>query len=41
MTFNNIDEFKDLGFVGFKSISDLFLNSSILPNERGVYFIFN
>jgi hypothetical protein len=41
MTFNNINEFKDLGFVGFKSISDLFLNNSILPNERGVYCIFH
>jgi hypothetical protein len=41
MTFNNIDEFKDLGFVGFKSINELFLNSSILPNERGVYCIFH
>ena len=40
MNFTEIDEFKKLGFIGFKSINELFLNSSILPDNKGVYCIF-
>lgn len=41
MTFNDISELKELGFIGFVSIGDLFLNSSVLPDKQGVYCIIN
>ncbi len=39
MTFNNIEEIKNAGFVGFKSMKDLFLDSSVLPAIKGVYMV--
>lgn len=41
MTFNDIEEIKKNGFTGFKKMSDLFLDSSMLPDNKGVYLIFN
>jgi hypothetical protein len=41
MTFNDIDEIKKAGFVGFKKMSELFLDSSMLPNSNGVYLVLN
>ncbi|WP_208644989.1 hypothetical protein [Mucilaginibacter kameinonensis] len=39
LTFNDLKEFKEMGFEGFKSISELFQSSSTLPDEQGVYCI--
>lgn len=41
MTFNDIDEFKNAGFTGFKKIGDLFIDCSMLPNCNGVYLVLN
>ena len=41
MTFNDIDEIKKAGFVGFIKMGELFLDSSILPNCNGVYLVLN
>lgn len=41
MTFNDIDEIKEAGFTGFKKMSELFLDSSMLPNNNGVYLVLN
>ena len=41
MTFKDIDEFKEAGFVGFKKMSDLFSDNSMLPDVGGVYFVLN
>ena len=41
MTFNNIEEIKEEGFIGFKKMSELFLDSSILPDNNGVYLVLN
>lgn len=41
MTFNNIEEFKNAGFLGFKKMSELFLDSSMLPDNNGVYLVLN
>lgn len=41
MTFNDIDEIKKAGFTGFKKMSELFLDSSMLPNNNGVYLVLN
>ena len=41
MTFNDIDEIKKAGFTGFKKMSDLFLDSSMLPDTNGVYLVLN
>jgi len=39
MNFNDIDEIKKAGFIGFKTMSELFLDSSSISNSKGVYFI--
>ncbi len=39
--FNNIETLKKLGFVGFKSVTDLNHNPNILPNQMGVYIVLN
>lgn len=39
MNTNNVEELKQVGFEGFKTISELFLNQSNIPNERGVYLV--
>lgn len=41
MTFNEIEELKKVGFTGFKKMSDLFLNNSMLPEGNGVYLVLN
>jgi hypothetical protein len=41
MTFNDIDELKKAGFTGFKKMSELFLDSSMLPDNNGVYLVLN
>lgn len=41
MTFNDIDEIKKAGFIGFKKMSELFLDSSMLPDNNGVYLVLN
>lgn len=41
MTFNDIEEIKKAGFVGFIKMGELFLDSSILPNCNGVYLVLN
>lgn len=41
MNFNNIDEIKKNGFMGFKKMSDLFVNSSSIPKTKGVYLVLN
>ncbi|REC40906.1 MULTISPECIES: GIY-YIG nuclease family protein [Chryseobacterium] len=41
MTFNDIDEIKKAGFTGFKKMSELFLDSSMLPDNDGVYLVLN
>lgn len=41
MTFNDIDEIKEAGFTGFKKISELFPDSSMLPDSNGVYLVLN
>jgi len=39
MKFNNIDEIKEAGFLGFKKMSELFIDSSCVPKIRGVYLV--
>jgi len=41
MTFNDIDEIKNAGFKGFKKMSELFLDNSMLPDTNGVYLVLN
>ena len=41
MNFNDIDEIKKEGFIGFKKISDLLANSSFIPKTKGVYLVLN
>jgi hypothetical protein len=39
MTFNDIDGIKKAGFKGFKSMKELFQDSSMLPDSNGVYLV--
>lgn len=41
MNFNDVNEFKKAGFTGFKKMSDLFIDSTMLPNNNGVYLVLN
>ena len=41
MDFNNIDEIKKAGFIGFKKMSELFVDSSSIPKIKGVYLVLN
>lgn len=41
MTFNDIEDIKKAGFIGFKKMNDLFLDSSMLPDSNGVYLVLN
>lgn len=41
MNFNDIDEIKRAGFVGFKKMSDLFSDCTSIPKVRGVYLVLN
>lgn len=37
--FNDIDELKKYGFVGFNSVDELNKNPNLLPNQIGVYLV--
>jgi len=39
--YKNIESIKAAGFAGFKSISQLWIDHSTIPNEKGVYLIIN
>jgi len=39
MDFNKLDDIKKNGFLGFRSIRDLIIDSSQIPTIKGVYFI--
>lgn len=39
--FNDIDEIKKDGFVGFMFMKDLFVDSSMIPDSNGVYLVLN
>ena len=41
MNFIDIEEIKKAGFSGFKKMSDLFHDSSMLPDTNGVYLVLN
>ena len=41
MLYKSIDTIKTAGFTGFKSVSELWNDDSIIPKERGVYLIIN
>ncbi len=41
MNFNNLKELKKDGFTGFVTMKDLSLNSSLIPNVRGIYLVLN
>lgn len=41
MDFNNIADIKKSGFVGFKKMSDLFVDSTSVPGIRGIYLVLN
>lgn len=41
MNFKNIDDIKRAGFVGFKTMQELFVDSSQLPAIKGVYLVLN
>jgi len=41
MTFNDLNEIKKEGFTGLRKISDLFIDSSMLPDRNGVYLVLN
>jgi hypothetical protein len=39
LDFNNIVTIEESGFIGFVKLHDLFVNSSLLPETKGVYMI--
>lgn len=41
MDFNSIQSIKDNGFVGFKTMKELFSDTSSIPGVKGVYLILN
>lgn len=41
MNFNNIKDIKMSGFIGFKKMNELFIDSSSIPKIKGVYLILN
>jgi len=41
MKFNDLNEIKQAGFVGFKKMSELFVNSAEIPKIKGVYLVLN
>ena len=41
MKFTNLNSIKEFGFLGFKSVSQLWLSHHEIPNEKGVYLILN
>jgi hypothetical protein len=41
MNFSSVEEIKNAGFTGFKKMSELFADSSIIPKTKGVYLVLN
>lgn len=41
MNFNNIEELKKNGFIGFKRMSELFADNSSIPKIKGIYLVLN
>lgn len=41
LDFNNIESLKNNGFVGFKTIRELMIDSSSIPKTKGVYIVLN
>ena len=41
MNFDDIEEIKKAGFIGFKKMSELFIDSSLISKIKGVYLILN
>lgn len=39
MDFNSLEEIKKNGFIGFKTIGELCIDSDILPKKKGVYLV--
>jgi hypothetical protein len=39
MNFSSINEIKKAGFVGFKTMQELFIDNSLIPTIKGVYLI--
>lgn len=41
MQFKNIENIKAAGFIGFKTVSDLWNDHLTIPNEKGIYVVLN
>ena len=41
MNFNDITQIQEAGFTGFKTMKELFKDSSIIPQIKGVYMVLN
>lgn len=41
MNFKNIEQIKEAGFTGFKTVRELSADSSEIPQERGIYLVLN
>jgi hypothetical protein len=41
MNFNDIDDIKKNGFIGFKTVSELWTNNNSIPKIKGVYLVIN
>ena len=41
MNFNNLDDIRANGFIGFKTVNELWEDKSYLPKQRGVYMVLN
>ena len=41
MDFNNIDDIKKNGFIGFKTVTELWSDKSNIPKIKGVYLVIN
>ena len=39
--FNDIGKLKKIGFLGFKSVTELIADPNILPNQMGIYLVLN
>ena len=39
MNFNNVNDLKNAGFAGFKTMRELFIDSSQLPDVKGIYVV--
>jgi hypothetical protein len=41
MNFKGLEEIKEEGFTGFKTMKELFKDNSVIPQMRGVYMVLN